>query len=90
MTKYNDNTNEDERLLAERDLNEELRNMARVIEKNVKKVEKKIIHKACGAKIGYYQNEVKSYTYHDYGGGSDQVYYIVCPNCGENIEVGRY
>jgi len=64
--------------------------MARVIEVKVKSVEKIVVHKDCGAKIGYYQNEVKSYTHHDYGGGSDEVYYVVCPNCGENIIVKGY
>jgi predicted RNA-binding Zn-ribbon protein involved in translation (DUF1610 family) len=58
--------------------------MARVIE-ILKTEEKIVVHKDCGAKVGYYKNEEKNYTYTDYGGGSNVVYYITCPNCGEKI-----
>jgi len=60
--------------------------MARVIE-ILKSEEKTVIHKDCGAKIGYYEIEVKSKTVTDYGGGSDIVYYLICPNCGEEIRM---
>jgi hypothetical protein len=60
--------------------------MSRVI-KIEKELELKTKHKDCGAKIGYYPNEVKSYVYEDYGGGSEVVYYIDCPNCGKKVEV---
>lgn len=59
--------------------------MARVIELNAGG-EITIIHSACGAKIGYYPNEVQSFVHHDYGGGSDMVYYITCPHCGKQIQ----
>lgn len=58
--------------------------MARIIE-IVKECEQIVIHNECGAKIGYYKNEIKSYVCHDYGGGSDKVYFIKCPNCGEYV-----
>lgn len=60
--------------------------MARLIE-IVKSEERTVIHKDCGAKIGFYLNEVRSAVYHDYGGGSDTWYYIICPHCGEKVEV---
>jgi DNA-directed RNA polymerase subunit RPC12/RpoP len=63
--------------------------MPRIIEENVPGTERTVIHKDCGTKVGYYPNEVKSYTHHDYGGGSDEVYYIVCPKCGSRIIVNR-
>lgn len=63
--------------------------MARVIE-ILQSEEKTVVHKDCGAKIGYYNNELKSYVKYDYGGGSDTISYIVCPHCGENVIVSRY
>jgi hypothetical protein len=63
--------------------------MARVIE-ILKDCEKIAIHNDCGAKIGYYQNEAKSYVHEDYGGGKDTIYYIICPHCGKNVEVKGY
>lgn len=62
--------------------------MARLIE-IMPEHEKIIVHKDCGAKIGYYPSEVKSAIYYDYGGGSDTWYYIKCPHCRKTIEVGR-
>jgi hypothetical protein len=47
----------------------------------------RVTHKDCGALIEFYPNEIKSFVHYDYGGGSDMVYYIVCPNCGKNVEV---
>lgn len=49
------------------------------------KQEKQVTHRECGAVIGYFKNEEKSYLHHDYGGGSDTVYYITCPHCNEKI-----
>mgnify|MGYP003418433743 FL=1 len=51
--------------------------------------ELKIKHNDCGAVISYYPNEVKSAVYHDYGGGSDIWYYIICPHCDKKIEVKK-
>jgi hypothetical protein len=62
--------------------------MAKVIKIDKKKA-KRVTHGECGAVVEYFQNEVQSYTHYDYGGGSDQVYYIPCPNCGCNIKVSR-
>lgn len=62
--------------------------MARVIE-ILPSEERTIIHRECGAKIGYYLNEIQSTTYTDYGGGRDTYYYINCPNCGKPIEVSK-
>jgi hypothetical protein len=63
--------------------------MAKVIRID-KKQQKKVTHKECGAVVEYFENEVQSYTHHDYGGGSDEVYYLKCPNCGQNIILRRY
>jgi len=53
--------------------------------------EKEVTHKECGAVIGYFQNEVKKgHVHEDYGGGREQMYYIVCPNCGEKVYVKGY
>ncbi len=62
--------------------------MARII-KIDKDCEKKVTHKKCGAVIGYFQTEVQSFIHYDYGGGSDTVYYITCPKCGDTIPVGK-
>jgi len=63
--------------------------MARVI-RIEPELEKTVTHKKCGALVGYYPKEVQSGTYHDYGGGSDTWYYIICPNCGERVEVSKH
>lgn len=48
--------------------------------------EKEVTH-SCGAVVGYYSNDIKKKTISDYTGSSEQIKYIVCPNCGENILV---
>jgi hypothetical protein len=63
--------------------------MPRLIE-ILKDCEKIVVHNDCGAKIGYYQTEVRSYVAHDYGGGSETIYFIICPNCGKQVEVKGY
>ncbi len=64
--------------------------MPRLIKIN-KQHEKVVTHKECGAEIGYFQNEViKGHIHEDYGGGSEQMYYIVCPKCGKKIYVRGY
>ncbi len=62
--------------------------MARVIE-ILKTEEKTAVHRDCGAKIGYYRNEVTSQVIGDYGGGSDTYYFLMCPNCGKKFEVAN-
>ena len=58
--------------------------MAKVIKIDKTKA-KRVTHTDCGAVVEYFQKEVQSFVHHDYGGGSDMVYYITCPNCGERI-----
>lgn len=60
--------------------------MSRLIE-IIPELEIEVIHKECGAKIGYFPKEVLSSVYHDMGGGSDAWYWIICPNCGKKVEV---
>lgn len=61
--------------------------MARVI-KIDDSHEKQVTHKECGAVIGYFQHEVqKGHIHKDYGGGSEQMYFIICPNCGDEVYV---
>lgn len=51
--------------------------------------EKQVTHKKCGAVIAYFEREVKSSVYEDYGGGRETWYHIKCPNCGEKVEVSK-
>lgn len=61
--------------------------MARLIRIDDKK-EKQTTHSECGAVIGYFMNEVEDIkSVQDYGGGSDQYGYIICPNCKKRIQV---
>lgn len=43
----------------------------------------------CRFKLAYTPADVQSGTHHDYGGGSDTVYWIICPRpqCGERISL---
>jgi hypothetical protein len=59
--------------------------MAKVVKIDKKKM-KRVTHNSCGAVVEYFENEVQSFVHHDYGGGSDMVYYIICPNCGKQIQ----
>ena len=36
------------------------------------------------------KHEKKVHVHEDYGGGSEQMYYIVCPNCSEKVYVKGY
>jgi hypothetical protein len=61
--------------------------MPRLIRIDEKK-EKTTRHSECGAVIGYFMNEVSGVkTIQDYGRGSDQYGYIICPNCGKQIQI---
>ncbi len=52
---------------------------------------REVIHKDCGAHISFFQNEIKDGGVHqDYGGGSEKLYYINCPNCHEKVYVDMY
>lgn len=45
--------------------------------------------KACGALLEVTGLDIKSGIHHDYGGGSDTYYYVVCPICGAKTEIYR-
>jgi len=62
--------------------------MPRLIEIDKSK-EKQVTHAKCGAVIGYFQKEVQKGEYQDMG-GSGYWFYIICPNCGEKVEVKCY
>ena len=62
--------------------------MPRLIE-ILKSEERTVVDKDCGAKIGFYNNEVQKGNHQDYGGGSETWYYIICPNCGQKVEVSK-
>ena len=46
---------------------------------------KRVTCRSCASILEYKLTEVQSYVSHDYGGGSDIVYYIKCPNCGTHV-----
>ena len=50
---------------------------------------KKVTCQECSAIVEYVPVEVKSYVHKDYGGGSDIVYHITCPNCSGQVNVSR-
>ena len=55
--------------------------MIKVIDtKPHRSVVKQCICRNCGVTLEYVPNDVKEETHGDYGGGSDTVYFLVCPN----------
>ena len=52
-----------------------------------KAAEKTYTHKKCGAIIGYYESELKDYKKDHYDGSTSIIYYLQCPNCGEDVVV---
>ncbi len=52
------------------------------------RAKRQITHSRCAAIVEYVLTEVQSYIQTDYTGGTERVEYIVCPNCGEKIEIG--
>ena len=62
------------------------RQMARLIEID-KSAEKRYTHKKCGAIIGYYESELKTYNRSHYDGSTSVNYFISCPNCKEDVTV---
>ncbi len=48
---------------------------------------KEVICRHCGCTLEYVPADVQSYTYRDYGHGTDTTYYIKCPNCETQIFV---
>ena len=64
--------------------------MIRVIkEEPARSVVKEVICQNCGVTLEYTPSDVQTVTVKDYGGGSDQVYYIQCPRCQHKVNV-RY
>lgn len=55
-----------------------------------KSVVKETVCGNCGVTLQYVPNDVKKYVHHDYGGGSDMVYYIDCPACSKQVNVKGY
>ncbi len=54
-------------------------------------VVRRVTCRSCASILEYTLSEVDSYVDHDYGGGSDTVYYIRCPSCGNTITgLSRY
>lgn len=45
--------------------------------------------RGCGALLEVTGLDIKSGIHHDYGGGSDTYYYVICPVCGAKTEVYR-
>lgn len=53
-----------------------------------KSVQKEVVCRdGCGALIGYIPNDVRSEWRKDYGGGSDEYRWILCPQCSKKILV---
>ena len=50
-------------------------------------VVKEVVCRGCGATLEYVPNEVKSYVSRDYGGGTDVINHITCPNCNKEVTV---
>ena len=50
-----------------------------------------VICDECEYELEYTKEDIKSGTHYDYGGGSDIVYYIVCPrrSCKNEISVSK-
>lgn len=49
---------------------------------------KEITCSACAARLRYTESDVKNRIERDYGGGSDTVFYIMCPRC-EHMQTVR-
>ena len=50
-------------------------------------VVKEIVCKSCGCTLQYVPRDVKERIEHDYGGGSERIRYIECPECVEQVTV---
>lgn len=69
---------------------ERKRQMVQVVGKDPGAV-KRVTCKGCASILEYTQSEIQNFTHYDYGGGSDIVYYIICPSCGKQVQnVKRY
>lgn len=63
--------------------------MAKIIGKDDSKVRRVTCHN-CASRLEFTNSEVDTRTYIDYGGGSDTLYYIICPNCSFRVEVKQH
>ena len=45
--------------------------------------------KACGALLEVNAFDITRAIHHDYGGGAEEYFYVVCPVCGVKTEVYR-
>lgn len=61
--------------------------MAKIVGRDEKAV-KQVTCRNCAARIEYTASETTSHVHHDYGGGSDTYYYLKCPKCSEDINLG--
>lgn len=59
--------------------------MARVI-RIEPEAEHTMLHKECGAFIGYFENEVVDKVITDLGGGRETYHHLTCPHCGNIIQ----
>ena len=55
-----------------------------------KSLVKEVVCKNCSATLEYVPRDIESRTFSDYGGGSDTIYFIKCPPCGEEVYIKRY
>jgi DNA-directed RNA polymerase subunit RPC12/RpoP len=53
-------------------------------------VVKETICRNCGSTLQYVPADIKKEIHRDYGGGSDTYYHIVCPPCGDKVNVKGY
>lgn len=60
--------------------------MVRLIEID-KSTEKRYTHRKCGAVIGYFESELKSYERSHYDGSTSINFFLECPNCGKDVVV---
>lgn len=58
--------------------------MVKVIGKDQEMV-KRATCRHCASILEYVQNDTKSYSGTDYGGGPDGCIWIVCPNCSNKV-----
>lgn len=53
-------------------------------------VVKEVVCRNCGSTLSYVPKDIKEQRHYDYGGGSDNYYYIECPSCNDKVFVNRY
>lgn len=53
-------------------------------------VTRKVVCGKCAYQLEYTLEDVENFTKHDYDGGSDTYYFIVCPRCKHHTNVRGY